>query len=370
MPHVNELELRNFRSFSLCRIEATRRPIILHGANGRGKTSVLEAISLCSPGRGMRFATSSDICRRDQESGWLARFSIADTTATYSIDTFAARGAPRQMRIDGKPPRQMDLLDHLRVVWMSPLMDRIWVDGADGRRRFMDRVTMSFSREHPALIKRYERARRERNMLLRQQRLDESWLGALESQMADNGAAIRANRQAAVESLQRCVNDQSGRDLPAATLEITMPEATKSAVSADSLRQLFRRGRHRDMMAKRTLNGPHRADLSVVHVRNRLPARLCSSGEQKELLLAAVVAHAQAVFDRFGQRPVLLLDEAVSHLDASRRAVLLNRICSTPAQIWLTGTDLEAFASVQRNCQVVDMDAVGGGTPERAVAGT
>ncbi|MCY4542920.1 MAG: DNA replication/repair protein RecF [Rhodobacteraceae bacterium] len=361
MPHVSELELRNFRSFGLCRIEASPRPIILHGGNGRGKTSVLEAISLCSPGRGLRFATSGDICRRGQKDGWLARFSVADRIATYSIDTYAARGERRQIRIDGKPARQLDLLDQLRVVWLSPLMDRIWVDGAGVRRRFMDRATMSFSPEHPTLINRYERAMRERNRLLRQHCADESWFEALEFQMADSGAVIRANRQSAIDSLQCSIDEGSGRDLPAATLEITMPEATASAADADSLLQLFRTGRHRDMMAKRTLNGPHRADLSVVHAQTQLPARLCSSGEQKELLLTVVVAHAQAVHDRFGQRPVLLLDEAVAHLDVDRRATLLNRICKTPAQIWLTGTDLASFESVQQDCQVVDMATAGGG---------
>ncbi len=353
MSQVSRVELYNFRCIRRFTIDADPRPTIIHGANGSGKTSILEALSLCSPGRGLRAAPGGDLCRRGQPKGWRSRITVTGGDFPNLIETFANPGAPRRVRIGGKSARQLDLLKYLRVIWLSPLMDRIWVDGADGRRKFLDRMAMSFSPRHPTHVVRYEKAMRERNRLLRWPEHDAGWVSALEAQMAENGIAVRDGRQAAVEHLQGSL-DAGAAILPAAQLDISMPDTTKAATSVSSLKDVFRAGRHRDMQARRALNGPHRADLGVVNTRNRMPARLCSSGEQKELLLAIVLAHARAVFDRFGQRPVLLLDEIAAHLDVGRRSVLLELVRDSPAQVWMTGTGIAAFASVQESSNLID----------------
>lgn len=341
-----ELTLSHFRSHKFARISLDGRPVAIYGPNGAGKTNILEAVSLFSPGRGLRRAAADDIARRPEALGWKITAVLQSLHQLHEVETWSEHGGSRQVRIDGKPATQVALGRIARILWLVPSMDRLWIEGADGRRRFLDRMVMSFEPAHAEAVLAYEKAMRERNRLLKDQVRDPHWYDALEAQMARAGAEIDSNRRQALIQLADA-QEAAETAFPTATLSLSHPEPlTDMPGSEDALQAGFAGGRARDMAAGRTLTGPHRADLEATYAAKGVPARDCSTGEQKALLISLILANGRALARDFGAPPILLLDEVAAHLDANRRAALYDEICALGAQAWMTGTGAELFEAL------------------------
>ncbi|MGK8234094.1 DNA replication/repair protein RecF [Roseovarius sp. MS2] len=363
--YLSELTLSHFRSHKFGRLSLDARPVAIYGPNGAGKTNLIEAVSLLSPGRGLRRAAAQDMARRPEALGWKITTILHSLHQVHEVETFAEGMAARQVRIDGKSATQIALGRVARLLWLVPAMDRLWIEGADGRRRFLDRMTMSFIPAHAEVTLAYDKAMRERNRLLKDQVRDAQWYLALERQMADAGAEIHTNRQHAL-ALIMGAQMQAETAFPTAELELTQTEG-EMPDSADDLRQALAESRFRDLMAGRTLIGPHRADLYGVYAAKGVPAADCSTGEQKALLVSLILANARALARDFGAPPLLLLDEVAAHLDATRRAALYDEICALGAQAWMTGTGPELFSELGNRAQhihVTDTAGISQITPE------
>lgn len=347
---IARLHLSHFRSHRFTDIETDGRPVVLHGPNGAGKTNILEAISLLSPGRGLRRAGPEDMARRQEAIGWKVSANLSSPSGTHEIETGSQDNATRLVQIDGKPTSQLALARAARVLWLVPVMDRLWLEGAGDRRQFLDRIVMSFLPEHAEASLSYEKAMRERNRLLKDQVNDRAWFDALEGQMASSGAAIALNR---TKTLARLAQAQVGAQtaFPVAELSIAYPEEMPTVLSADALRTALANSRSRDLAAGRTLVGPHRADLNAIYAAKNVAARLCSTGEQKALLVSLILANARALKVDFAAPPILLLDEVAAHLDGDRRAALYDEVCALQAQAWMTGTGPELFEPLRHRAQ-------------------
>jgi DNA replication and repair protein RecF len=352
---IESLGLSHFRSHLALRLAFDGRPVALVGANGAGKTNVLEAVSLLSPGRGLRRAAAEDLARRPEALGWKVTARVVGLTGGHEVETWAEPDSARQVRIDGKPAPQAALGRVLRVLWLVPAMDRLWIEAAEGRRRFLDRVTMSFYPEHAEQSLIFEKAMRDRNRLLRDQVMDARWYAALEAQMAEAGCEIAANRRAALDRLARAIDPASA--FPAADLALTGPEG---AEEPDDLAAALAESRRSDLAAGRTLVGPHRADLMARFRAKDMAAEQCSTGEQKALLISLVLANARALAAELGHAPILLLDEVAAHLDADRRAALYDEICALGAQAIMTGTEPALFDALGKRGQTFLVADVGG----------
>lgn len=343
---IETLALSHFRSHRSARLAFDGRPVALIGPNGAGKTNVLEAVSLLSPGRGLRRAAAEDLARRPEALGWKIVADVQGLSGRHEVQTWAEPGEPRQVRIDGKAATQASLGRSLRILWLVPAMDRLWIEAAEGRRRFLDRLTLSFFPEHGEQTLIYEKAMRDRNRLIRDQVVDAHWYGALETQMAEAGTAITANRRAAITRLARAADPVGA--FPTADLTLIGPEG---AGEPDDLAAALAEGRRRDMTAGRTLVGPHRADLAARYAAKDIPADQCSTGEQKALLISLILANARALAQDLGRAPILLLDEVAAHLDADRRAALYDEICALGAQAIMTGTEPGLFDALGQRAQ-------------------
>lgn len=351
---LSELTLSHFRSHKRAVVELTAGPIAIYGPNGAGKTNLLEAVSLLSPGRGLRRAGADDLTRRPEALGWKVTAQLASLHQTHELETWAEAGNPRQLRIDGKTAPQVALGRIARILWLVPSMDRLWIEGADGRRRFLDRATLSFEPTHAEAVLTYEKAMRERNRLLKDMVRDPHWYTAIEGQMAEAGAAIQRNRYRAIDELT-AAQLAATTAFPTATLALTSAEPIP-----EDLQAALADNRNRDMAAGRTLIGPHRADLDAVFADKGVPAKDCSTGEQKALLISLILANARALAGDFGAPPILLLDEVAAHLDATRRAALYDEICSLGAQAFMTGTGPELFAELGDRAQYAEVTETGG----------
>ncbi|SLN63324.1 DNA replication/repair protein RecF [Roseisalinus antarcticus] len=355
---VTRLTLSHFRSHKRATLATDARPVAIFGPNGAGKTNLLEAVSILSPGRGMRRASAEDMTRRPEALGWKVRADVTAPDRAHEIETWSEGGAARQVKVDSKTAPQLALGRLVRVLWLIPAMDRLWIEGADGRRRFLDRAVLSFDPDHGDAVLSYEKAMRERNRLLKDQVRDAHWYGALERQMAEAGARIHAGRLAALEALTEA---QEGAEtaFPTAALALEQSEGALPG-DAGALRAGFAEGRGRDMAAGRTLTGPHRTDLAAVFAAKGVAARDCSTGEQKALLISLILANARALQARLGAPPLLLLDEVSAHLDAGRRAALYAEIVALGAQAWMTGTGPELFDELGPAAQRVEVTDVDG----------
>lgn len=343
---LSALRLAQFRSHTGLRLSFDGRPVAIRGPNGAGKTNILEAISLLSPGRGLRGAAAAEIAQRGAVApGW----KVAAEVAGHEVETWG-EGTGRLVRVDGKPMPQSSLGALLRVVWMVPAMDRLWIEAPEGRRRFLDRLTLSFFPEHAAASLAYERAMRERNRLLRDGVSDPAWYGVIEARMAEAGAALHKARVATVDRLRA---SQVEGAFPAAELRLDPGEGS------DDLAAALLESRRRDLSAGRTLVGPHRADLEARWLSKDMPAALCSTGEQKLLLIGLVLANARAVAAETGSAPLLLLDEVAAHLDPNRRAALYDELCGSGIQAFLTGTEDVLFDALGDRAEALQVAADG-----------
>lgn len=351
------LELMQFRSHarSSLDLDGAPGPVVLFGPNGAGKTNLLEAVSLLSPGRGLRRAAAPDCARHPAGLGWKLRATLARGPALHEIETAWTPGQPgRQVLIDARPAPQVALGRLGRVLWLVPAMDRLWTEAAEGRRRFLDRLALGFAPAHAEDVLSYEKALRERNRLLRDGVRDPAWHGALEARMAEAGARITATRQATLARLGAAQG--GGGAFPVAALALSGPEGPPID-DAPALAQALAQGRRADLAAGRSLTGPHRDDLGAVYLAKGMAARDCSTGEQKALLLSLVLAAARSLAAEDGLPPILLLDEVAAHLDADRRAALYEDILSIGAQAWLTGTEAGLFDTLSGRATLI---ALGG----------
>ena len=351
---VTSLGLSHFRSHALARLQFDGRPVAIYGPNGAGKTNILEAVSMLSPGRGLRRAVAGDLARKPEAIGWKISARVRGLAADHEVETHADASVVRVVRIDGKTATQSALGRILRVLWLVPSMDRLWIEAAEGRRRFLDRVTLSFLPEHGEAVLAYDKAMRDRNRLLKDQVTDPHWYGALEARMAAAATEVAAGRAAA---LVRLASAQAGAEtaFPQADLSILYPDGDVEDLAAHWVET-----RRRDMAAGRTLNGPHRVDLAAVFVAKGLAADQCSTGEQKALLISLILANARALSADLGRAPVLLLDEVAAHLDGARRAALYDEICALGAQALMTGTEPSLFDSLGRRAQNLAIAEDGG----------
>ena len=361
---VRRLTMTNFRNYRSARVSVDERPVVLTGANGAGKTNLLEALSFLVPGRGLRRAGLAQIARLGARSeAWSVAAALDGADGPVEIGTGIAEGEDdpprrRAVRIDGTDSTaQSDLALHVTMNWLTPEMDRLFDAGASERRRFLDRLVCGFDRGHAARIGRYERAMRERNRLLKGAgpRGDGSWLGALETAMAESGVAVAAARRSLVGRLGTHCREPLG-GFPAAAVAIegaveAMLDEMPALAVEDAVRERLAGLRGVDAESGRAGFGVHRSDLSCIHIAADCPAALCSTGEQKALLIRIVLAGAALHSAERGSAPILLLDEVGAHLDRERRAALFEAILALGAQAWMTGTEPEAFSALGDRAQ-------------------
>ncbi len=349
---LSRLTLTNFRNHAALSLQPKAQFIALHGENGAGKTNILEAVSLLVPGRGLRRAALSDMARNDGGGG----FTVSAEADGTTIGTGVGPDQPdrRKVRVNGCNAAINSLAEWLAVIWLTPSMDRLFVDGAAARRRFVDRLVLALEPSHARCSNRYEKAMQQRNKLLSGDTSpDAMWLDALEAQMAESGLAIIEARHRMVDALR--LQLEIVPEGPFAIPDIRLID--KEAPSPAGLADAWRKGRRRDAAAGRTLIGPHRADLDVMHLVSGQPAERCSTGEQKALLLSLILAHAALVTAQREAPPILLLDEIAAHLDPSRREALFERLANTGAQVWMTGTEPELFDGIGPTAQLVAVGA-------------
>lgn len=342
---ITALRLHQFRSHRRTQAAFDGRPVVLTGPNGAGKTNLLEAVSLLSPGRGLRRAGAEDLARAGVGAGWRIAAEITRGPDWHEVETGAEPGQSRTTRIDGKAVPQSALGRLAAMVWLTPAMDRLWLEAPEGRRRFLDRLALAFDPDHAEAALAYDKALRDRNRLLRDGIRDAAWLGALESRMAESGAAITRTRRATLARLAGRTDPDS--PFPAADLSLIC----ETPEDPGALLAQLAEGRRADMAAGRSLTGPHRADLAATWADRGLPAAQCSTGEQKALLISVLLAHAGALAEDRGAPPILLFDELAAHLDAARRAALYDKVCRLGGQAFLTGTEPELFAELGERAQ-------------------
>lgn len=362
--YVTSLTLSHFRSHKVTRLELDGRPVALFGANGAGKTNILEAVSLLSPGRGLRRAAADELIRRPEALGWKINALVQANDQLNELETSSEPNQPRVVRINGKASPQIGLGRVARIVWLVPAMDRLWLEGADGRRRFLDRMAMSFLPNHGEMVLAYEKAMRERNRLLKDMVRDAHWYRVLEQQMAEAGAKIMDNRRSTILRLSEA---QNGAETAFPAAELALEHALgELPSSAEELREALSDGRTADLKAGRTLIGAHRVDMTARYAEKGVAAGQCSTGEQKALLISLVLSNARALSEDAGAPPLILLDEVAAHLDADRRRALYDEICALGAQAWMTGTGAELFEDLGDRAQVFEVVEADSGTEVRS----
>ena len=365
--HITQLKLDKFRNYLTLKQDFSFRHVVLTGENGSGKTNLMEAVSLLTPGRGIRRSAYVDFPFRStnqdhtsQSNGTFSIFAkIEGMIGEVDIGTGLTLDEPgsRRIRINGTNTKTNDeLLDHARILWLTPAMDGLFTGGAGDRRRFLDRLVLAIDPGHGKRSLSYERAMRSRNKLLSEGRLDPVWLDGIEQQMAELGIAIASARHEFINMLSGLVNVNSeDESFPKALLSLNGFDMAEGDLPAVDKEQNFidylHETRHRDAAAGRSLTGPHKADLIVFHNKNNMPAGSCSTGEQKALLIGLILAHARLVKNLTGYAPILLLDEIAAHLDEKRRAALFDLIDNLNCQAFMTGTDRTMFDALGERAQ-------------------
>jgi DNA replication and repair protein RecF len=367
---VRRLLLSHFRNYSSLSRALSPAHVVLTGENGSGKTNLLEAVSFLSPGRGLRRAAYTDVMQSGAADGFAIHASLESAAyGEVEIGTGLAGNAigdsARKVRINGAQAASADaLLDYSRIIWVAPAMDGLFTGPAGDRRRFLDRMVLAIDTAHGKRVLDYEKAMRSRNRLLTEERSDAGWLDAIEAQMAELGTAIAAARAELMHLIAAMIERLPEGSFPKSecSLEGALEERIAGMAAVDleeDFRRALRDGRSRDRAAGRTLDGPHRTDLIVRHRPKAMPAALCSTGEQKALLIGLVLAHARLTGELTGMAPILLLDEIAAHLDEGRRAALFGIIDDLGSQAFMTGTDRALFDALGDRAQFF---TVSGGT--------
>lgn len=345
---IARLSLTDFRSYADALVEPGPGLVILTGENGAGKTNLLEAVSLLAPGRGLRGAALSDMARQGGAGGFTLAARLGDNVE-IGTGTLATAPERRIVRINGAPAAANALAERLSVLWLTPAMDRLFTESAGGRRRFLDRLVLALEPAHAHHAARYEAAMRARTRLLTGDEVpDPAWLSALEAQMHEHGSVVAGARSRTVAALGSRIADAPETIFARAGLALEGWDAKHPWPLAAN--------RHRDAAAGRATEGPHRQDLRVTHLGKGQAAELCSTGEQKALLIGLILAHAALVAERTGGPPVLLLDEVAAHLDPRRRAALLDRLGASGGQVWMTGTEPALFADAPTQATRLTVD--------------
>jgi DNA replication and repair protein RecF len=364
---VERLQLTGFRNYAGLSLAVGPQPVVLCGPNGSGKTNLLEALSLLASGQGLRGAPYQELAKVG-EAGWAVAAHLRaahggiDIGTGGSASSESSRRSGRIVRIDGEDQSGSGALaDYVEMVWLTPAMDGLFTGTASERRRFLDRLIACFDPGYRPRVGQFERAMQQRNRLLAEDVRDASRFHGFERIMAETGVAIAASRTAAVAEVQAAIDQR--RSAPAGTIfpwaELALSGALETDLASrpaldveDDYLKALSAGRERDRAAGRALEGPHRSDLIVGHGPKEMPAKVCSTGEQKALLIGLVLAHADLVRQRRnGGAPILLLDEIAAHLDPERRAALFDEIVALGGQVWMSGTDLEAFAALGKRAQ-------------------
>lgn len=360
---LSHLTLTDFRSYERAELALDGRPVFLFGANGAGKTNLLEAISFLAPGKGLRGAGAAEVGRRApgerQGRAWSISARIEGPDGSLRVGAGVEPGATRRtVRIDGETAPPGRLTEILRLVWLTPAQDRLFLEGGAERRRFLDRLAFAAEPAHASHASAYERAIRERMKLLTEGPADPAWLDAVEVQAARAGALLAGGRARTLEALQAEIEARADRPFPQARISLSGDWAHPDTGTEARLREALARARDRDAAAGRALVGPHRTDLVVIHAEKDRPAGECSTGEQKALILNLVLAQgARLSRAETDPNPIVLLDEVAAHLDAYRRSALFDEITALGLQAFLTGTDRALFEDLESRAQGIQVDA-------------
>jgi DNA replication and repair protein RecF len=354
---LTRITLSDFRNHADLRLDPQPGFVVLTGENGAGKTNILEAVSLLTPGRGLRSVSPSEMARQ----GGSGAFGVAaQLGGDIELGTGTKAAAPdrRLVRINGAQAAATALSEWLSIIWVTPAMDRLFVDTAGERRRFLDRLVLALDPAHARHASRYEAAMRQRNRLLTAEtEADPAWLSAVEAQMATHAEPLSQARAVLIEELgSRLALQPEG---PFARAGI----ALEGWAWTDRFAEELRLSRARDAAAGRTLAGPHRIDLAVTHIAKAQAASRCSTGEQKALLMGIILAHADLVADKVSRRPILLLDEVAAHLDPVRREALFDRLAQGGGQVWMTGTEAAPFDALMGQMTHFTINAAGNDQP-------
>ncbi|MFT0878400.1 DNA replication/repair protein RecF [Rhodopseudomonas sp. G2_2311] len=366
---ITRLTLTHFRNYRGASLTTTAEQVVLVGPNGAGKTNCLEAISFLSPGRGLRRATLEDVADHEGDGSWAVSAEVEGALglATLGTGIEPPRGdttTTRRCRIDREPVGSAAAFgDHLRMVWLTPSMDGLFMGAASERRRFFDRLVLAIDSGHSARVSALDRSLRSRNRLLEDIRnADSHWLDAIERETAELAIAVAAQRGQTALKLAAMLDARGATSaFPSAKImldgwmENALTSEPATAVE-DRYRAILRDSRGRDAAAGRTLDGPHLTDLEVIYAPKAMPAHDASTGEQKALLIGLVLAHAQLVAETTSITPLLLLDEVVAHLDPGRRAALFTELGKLGAQVWMTGADPLAFAEIGPAAGIFDVE--------------
>jgi DNA replication and repair protein RecF len=363
---ITRLMLSRFRSYTQLDLSVAGGLIVLTGANGAGKTNVLEALSLLSPGRGLRRAALDDMASNQGDGSFAVAIEAVGALGAVLLGTGidgSGETGSRKCRVDREPVGSAAAFaDHLRLVWLTPAMDAVFMGPASDRRRFLDRLVLAVDAEHGTRVNALERALRNRNRLLEDLGADARWLDAAEREVAELAVAVAAARADAVCRLARLIETEIDPDSPFPFARLALDGDIENAVLdepalqvEDGYRRRLREGRARDRAAGRTLVGPHLTDLLVVHGPKGITADQASTGEQKALLIGLVLAHARLVARLSGHAPLILLDEVAAHLDPARRQALFDRLEAFGAQVWMTGADPAAFTAIADRAEVLEV---------------
>ena len=369
MSRILQLTLNNFRNYRAAALECAAQTIILVGPNGTGKTNLIEAISFLAPGRGLRRATLDEVAFSEGDGSWAVAAEIEGSLGLATLGTGIERPLEgnstlqRKCRIDREPVASAAAFaDHLRVVWLVPAMDTLFVGAPSERRRFVDRLALAVDAEHAGRVNALERSLRSRNRLLEATHPDPLWLDAVEHETAELAVAVAGQRVETVRRLEGVLATR--QDLPFPPAEIALEGWMEKLIPAhpaseieERYRMVLRDNRARDAAAGRTLDGPHLTDFKVSYARKGIAAAAASTGEQKALLIGLVLAHARLIAEMTGSAAVLLLDEVVAHLDPSRRAALQVELAQLGAQVWMTGADPALFAEIRGDALMVEVDS-------------
>jgi DNA replication and repair protein RecF len=367
---IHRLTLTHFRNYRVASLETRGDVVVLVGPNGAGKTNCIEAISFLSPGRGLRRATLDDVADNQGDGSWAVSAEVEGALGLATLGTgidppgVEAPAAGRRCRIDREPVTSATAFgDHLRMVWLTPSMDGLFLGAASERRRFFDRLVLAIDSEHSSRVSALDRSLRSRNRLLEVRNYDDHWCDAIERETAELAVAVAATRGQTVTRLAAMLRARGEASaFPSADIMLDgwMENALMSEPATsveDRYREILRSNRARDAAAGRTLDGPHLTDLEVIYAPKNVPARDASTGEQKALLIGLVLAHAGLVADMTGITPLLLLDEVVAHLDPGRRNALFGELSKLGAQVWMTGADPLTFADIGATGELFDVES-------------